>query len=115
MLKALMGGSAHFFLRNKMAKHIIRMNFYELNVQFSEILCILRCLMALNEQLGVSMIIEKCHNEICCLLKLLCDYSIWMICRGMCSTYVMYSTLQYMNIISKCNLKPSEGAKKSHL
>jgi len=83
MLKALMDGSAHFFLRNKMAKHIIRMNFYELKVQFSEILCILRCLMALNEHLDVSMIIEKCHNEIFCLLKLLCDYSMWMICRGM--------------------------------
>ena len=60
LLQALMRGSAHFFLRNTMAKDIITMNFYELKVQFSVILSILRYLMALNEHLDVSLITEKC-------------------------------------------------------
>jgi len=83
MLKALMSSSAQFFLRNTMAKQIIEMNFYELKVQFSEILCVLRYLMALNEHLDVSVITEKCRDELHCLLKVLCDYSVWIICRGM--------------------------------
>ena len=81
-----MRGSAHFFLRNTMAKDIITMNFYELKVQFSVILSILRYLMALNEHLDVSLITEKCWDEICSVLKILCDYTMWMICRG---TYII--------------------------
>ena len=87
ILKVLLRGSSHFFLRNKMAKHIIEMNFYELKVQFSEILCILRYLMALDEHLDASVITEKCQDELRCLLKLLCDYSMWMICRGVLLTH----------------------------
>ena len=86
LLQALMRGSAHFFLRNTMAKDIITMNFYELKVQFSVILSILRYLMALNEHLDVSLITEKCCDEICSVLKILCDYTMWMICRG---TYII--------------------------
>ena len=82
ILKALFSTVKFFFLKNETASQITKMEFYEVKTVFVEIFCFLRYLMALREHFTVT-VVEKCSSEIHSALKVISEYCMWMICRGM--------------------------------
>ena len=87
VLKVLLTTAKFFFLKNETASQITKMEFYEVKTVFVEIFCFLRYLMALSEHFTVT-VVEKCSSEIQSALKVISDYCMWMICRGMHYAYV---------------------------
>ena len=89
VLKILLNTANFFFLKNETASQVTKMEFHEVKTLFAEIFCFLRYLMALSEHFTIT-VIEKCSSEIQSMLKVLCDYCAWMICRGMYNPSIVH-------------------------